>query len=428
MPWQRRVADVAGEIDPAMGVFAYREVWVTVMRQSGKTTLVLSLEAERTTTWESPQRVVYTAQTGWEAKTKLLDDQVPILQGSPLWQAVSRVRRAQGDWGINFSGGRIDVLGSSGSAGHGRIVDLGMIDEAWKDEDDRREQAILPAMVTRPWAQLFGCSTMGTDASVYLNRKVNTGREAAEADRGSGMAYFEWSIPPGEDLDDPDVWWAYMPALGWTITEGAVAHARATMDDGEFRRAFGNQRTSSTERVIPADVWDQAQDPSAAPEGQVTFGVDVDTARSTAAVAASDGDAAEIVATLDSTSALVDWFAAREDRRRVSVVVDGDGPAVSVADELSDLGITVKRLTRSETAAACARVFDGLADGKIGVRPTSAALDDAAGGVATKPVGDRFVWSRSASAVDVTPLMALTVAYGTRQAQPPRPNIRVIGA
>jgi phage terminase large subunit-like protein len=40
MPWQRLVADVAMEVDPATGLLAYREVDLTTPRQSGKTTLV----------------------------------------------------------------------------------------------------------------------------------------------------------------------------------------------------------------------------------------------------------------------------------------------------------------------------------------------------------------------------------------------------
>ena len=79
---------------------------------------------------------------------------------------------------------------------------LAEIDEAFDDVDDRREQAMLPAMITRPEAQLLVVSTMGTDASTYLNRKVEAGRAAALEGRTSGIAYFEYSIPLDEDVDD----------------------------------------------------------------------------------------------------------------------------------------------------------------------------------------------------------------------------------
>ena len=40
MPWQRHVVDVAYEVDPDTGRLRYDEVILTIMRQSGKTTLV----------------------------------------------------------------------------------------------------------------------------------------------------------------------------------------------------------------------------------------------------------------------------------------------------------------------------------------------------------------------------------------------------
>ncbi len=66
MPWQRDVAAVACEINPDTGLPAYREVVVTVPRQSGKTTLFLAWQIHRTQSlrWVQPQRSVFSAQTG----------------------------------------------------------------------------------------------------------------------------------------------------------------------------------------------------------------------------------------------------------------------------------------------------------------------------------------------------------------------------
>lgn len=422
------MVDVALEVDPDTGLLAYREVWFSVMRQSGKTTLALPMEVHRcvSPSWGSPQRVVYTAQTGWEAKTKFLEDQVPIIEASALARLVTkagggRIRRAQGDWGANFggTGGAIDVLGSSPSAGHGRTLDLGVIDEAWKDEDDRREQAILPAMVTRPMAQLLGFSTMGTDASTYLNRKVDTGRAAASDDAGSGMAYFEWSIPEDANIDDPEVWWTYMPALGHTISEAAVAHARQTMSDGEFRRAFGNQKTAASERVIPAPVWDAVQDPTAEPSGDLTWGVDllrnVEGHDDAAAIAAAGSGCVALIDHRPGTAWLVDRMKQLYEQRGGRIVIDGGGPAASVADEMEDAGLPVVRLPNAAVVSACGRLYDAVADRKVRVYP-SRPLDEAVAGLAKKVVGDRFVWARTASTADVTPLVAATLAM-TRDGQ-----------
>lgn len=415
MPWQRLVADVLGEYDPSTAVPFYREVWVTIHRQGGKTSLVLPTEVDRCLSWGGPRKVAYTAQTGQDARRKLLEDQVPIIESSPIRAARQKVIRVNGAEGIVFkNGSRIDVLASSAAAGHGRTLDLGVVDEAFHDRDDRREQAMLPAMITRPQAQLLGASTMGTDASIYLNRKVEIGRAATVEDSGFGVAYFEWSIPEDADIDDPEVWWQFMPALGWTISEAAVAHARQTMSEGEFRRAFGNQKTSSDERLIPADVWDAVLDPDAAPTGDLELGLDVNFDRSSGAIGVFGGGQAELIRHDAGTSWMVGEVKRLADRHRAAVVIDGGGPAASIADELEDERVKVRRLSGPEGAAACARMFDSIVDGKVRIRPHQ-ALDDAAAGVVKKPLGDRFVWSRSTSSEDVTPLWALTLAHAHSQ-------------
>lgn len=408
MAHQQLVADVGGELLPD-GTPAFREVIVTLMRQQGKTTLVLATKVERCTLRSSSQRVAYTAQTGSDARKKLLDDEVPILQGSSLWPAVRRVSRAQGSEGIVFrNGSRIDVLASTASAGHGKIIDLGLIDEAFDDTDDRREQAMLPAMITRREAQLYVVSTMGTDDSVYLNRKIDAGRAAALEGRTSGIAYFEWSIPADEDIDDPRVWWRHMPALGTTITEAAVAHARTTMTEGEFRRAFGNQRTVTSERAIPAVAWAAAQTGDAA-SGSRVYSAEVSPDRDWAALAVAGGGVVELGDYQPGVGWVVDRLASLAKRSRSKVAVDATGPAAALIPELRAAGVDVVEFGSADVTKACGSFYDALADGKVLVR-RSPVLDAAAAAVAKKPVADAWRWGRRGT-TDVTPIMAVTLAW-----------------
>lgn len=415
MPHQRQVLDVGLEIDPDTGIFAYREVIVTMPRQMGKTVLIFSVELDRCTMWPERQRVIYSAQTGTDARRKLIEDQKPVLKASPLWAAVAKVREAQGNESFVFKNGSlITVNAKSEESGHGFTVDLGVVDEAWKDEDSRREQSMVPAMNTRPWAQLWVCSTQGTARSNYLNRKTEVGRHAATIDKGTGIAYFEWSIPEDADIEDPEVWWQYLPALGWTITPAAVAHALETMDEQEWRRAYGNQQTKVlTSRVIPATIWEAVQDPGAevARDGRVHFGLDVHPERSSAAIAASDGRVLELVAHEAGTGWLVDRASTLRDRWGGRFVIDGGGPAASLVSDLEGAGLPVVQLSNAEVAKACARMYDNLADGRVTVR-TAPAFDLAVEGLAKRPLGDRFVWARQVSATDITPFFAATLALG----------------
>lgn len=295
MPWQRMVADVAGEYDERTGLPAYREVIVTVPRQSGKSTEVLVTTTDRALMWGEPKRIAYTAQTGLDARQKVINDFLPVLERSPFRLALDRILRGAAETALEFRGGsRLEVLATAEDSGHGRTLDLGIIDEAFADEDDRREQALVPAMTTRADAQLFIYSTMGTGRSIFLNRKVQTGRAVAEAGITSGIAYFEWSAPDDADPDDPATWWACMPALGYTITEATVRHARESMTDGEFRRAYLNQMREHDARWLPPGAWAGRRHPddlTMPPDGaRITLGFDGSyNSDSTALVGCTEG-------------------------------------------------------------------------------------------------------------------------------------------
>lgn len=413
MPWQRLVADVGCEYLPGTKIPAYREVIVTIPRQNGKTTLTLSFEVQRAIGWGAPQKIAYTAQTGKDAREKLLNDQAPILQAStaPIAAAIARVMRGVGNEAILWkSGSRIFVLNSGEDAGHGKVIDLGVIDESFADEDDRREQAMLPAMLTRPSAQILNISTAGTERSPFLRRKVDAGRAAVADDIRQGIAYFEWSAPDDADIDDPATWRACMPALGFTITEEVVVHARQTMSEGDFRRAMLNQWTISDERVIPAALWEQAKDPRTAPDGRFALGFDVNPERTSASIVVADEQMrAELVEHTDGLATVVDRIAEIAERWSMPIVVDGQSPAGSFINELKARHLNVRTYSTREVAAACAVLYDGIADGKVKIRP-SEALDTAAAAARKRQVNDSWIWGRRDSSEDVSPLIALTLA------------------
>ena len=411
LPWQQLVADVGSEFDPETNLPAWREIICTVPRQSGKTTLVLAFEVQRAIRWATPQRIAYTAQTGWDARRKLIDDQAPLLMGSPLKVAVDRVLRGTGNESITFKGGsRIDVLASSESAGHGRTVDFAVIDEAFSDVDDRREQALLPAMATKAAAQLLVVSTMGTESSTYLNRKIEAGRASVANGNNSGIAYFEWSADESADIDDPATWWSCMPALGFTITEQTVRHARQTMSEGDFRRAMLNQKTISDERVIPVAIWGAVCSDAVSPDGDLKFGLDVNPERSAAAIVAGDGSGnAELVAFQPGVGWVVDRCVELARKWNATVGVDVYGPAGSFVDELESRGVRVQKYSGREMAYACGSFYDAVADCKVSIRQHQ-AFDTAVAGARRRPNGDSWTWARRDANSDVCPLVALTIA------------------
>jgi hypothetical protein len=416
MPWQRLVADVGGELDPDTGLPAYREVIVTVPRQSGKTTLVLGWEIQRAHGWGSAQRIVYSAQTGNDARKKLIEDQVPILEPRRHRLGIRRILRGMGNEAVEFANGsRITLLASTADSGHGKTIDLGVKDELFADFDDRRDQAMIPAMATRAAGQVLTASTMGTDESVPLNRAVDRGRLAVAEGVRSGIAYFEWSADADEDPDDPETWRRCMPALGRTITERVVVHARATLTDGEFRRAFLNQQTKAEDRVIPGTAWNAICGEQVSPQDPLVFSLDVNPERSAAAIVAASAGVAELVEYRLATGWIIGRAKELAERHGSRWVVDGGGPAGSMIADLERAGLKVHAVSAREMIDACGQFYDSVMEGKVQIRRHS-KLDEAVAGAAKRQVGDAWAWTRKNATTDVCPLVAATLAlWATRE-------------
>jgi len=412
MPWQRQVADVGGELLPD-GTPAYREVWVTVPRQNGKTTLVLAWEVDRANSWPTYQRILYSAQNGQEAAKKLILEQGPLIMGSRAAPLVRRVFRGAGGEAIAFkSGSRIDILRDSEAAGHGKTLDLAVIDEAFADVDDRREQAVIPAMQTRRDAQILGLSTAGTEASAFLKRKIDAGRKAVDSGLRESIAYFEWAADPLADPDDPATWYSCMPALGYTVDEAAIRHARLTMADGEFRRSFLNQWVSFEDRAIPADAWARVSQPNVQPSGDLVFTIEVNPERTWASIATADRNG---VCELVDSRAGVGWVVERVVElaakwSSTDVAVDGRSQAFAFAGDLEGRGLRVKALSSSEFVQSCGLFLDAVLDGSLRVR-SHPDLSDAVAGVEKKPLGDAWRWDRRSDAIEVSPLIAVSLAH-----------------
>ena len=409
MPWQRFVADIGCEVDPDTGMPAYREVVVTIPRQSGKTTLFLAWQLDRCLNWGKPQRSVFTAQTGKDARDKWLDELFPLIRHSKLSPLVKQINQGMGNESITFkTGSGIRLASTSATSGHSKTLDQAVLDEIWHDVDDRREQGLRPAMITRPDAQLLVCSTAGTQASTVYNRKVAAGRQSVAADSGHGVAYFEWSAPDDWHPADEDSWWTFMPALGHTIGVEAIRAELESMEAPEFKRAYGNRPTAGADMVIPTEVWRRVCDPAAEPSGKLRFGLDVAEDRASAAIASHAGGVIELV---DHRQGL-DWVVARCNELTAKhggkVALDFGGPAGVLADGIDD----VEKMAGPDVIRSCGAMFDAIVENRVTFRSEQGdAFDAAVEGVVKKPVSDQWVWSRKASMADVTPLMAATLAF-----------------
>lgn len=419
MPHQRLVLDVGLEVDPATGRLAYLDVCVTEPRQSGKSVTLLVLALWRALVYaraHGAQQLVYSAQRGTDARRTLLEQWTPRLKASRLNAQLRQVRYSQGMELLAFRNeSQLRVIPNTPSAGHGMVLDLAMVDEAFSDEDDRREQAVVPAMATRADAQLWVTSTAGTEDALYLKRKVEAGRAHVDAGDTRGSAYFEWSAADDDDLDDPATWPTFMPALGATQALERVQHAHDTLPPAEFARAFANRWTTTEAAVIPPTSWAAVRDPHAAPSGALVLGLDVPPERTSAVIVAAsftDGRAVlEVVDRAPGLSWVMDRLAELRHNHDVrEVVLHAGGPAGTFALEVERAcGGDAYVASDADMTVAAGTFYDAVVEGSLHVRP-SPVLDDAVHGAKQRRRGDAFTWSRRSTSTDLSPLVAASLA------------------
>lgn len=421
LEWQQHVVEIATEFDPLTRIPAYREVFITTPRQSGKTTLMVAMLLDRCISWGERQACVWTGQNASAIRAKWMDDIVPVLSDSEaIAPFIKKIRRVNGAEGLEFvTGSRVSLLPNTPEAGHGMVLDFVLMDELFADQDSRREAALGPAMSTRPRAQLVLTSTAGTESSTVYNRKVARGRNAVADGSTDDFAYFEWSAPDDWDPYDEDSYWEFMPALGELTDLRAIRSYREAVaeDPGQFERAYGNRPLVDGTRIWPPHVWERVcrQTAAAHPENGITIGVDMSWERNTAAIALCDGDSTiELVEyRIGSINWLLDRVAELAETYRAEIWYDRGGP-IRGLDGLAHLP-GAKPQPSTAVIDACGGFYDAVADATIAVK-TSEHLDRAVHGLARREVTDRYVWNRKMSRHDVTPLYAATMAWaGSRK-------------
>lgn len=430
MPWQQLVADVACEIDPATGEFVYREVGLTVPRQSGKTTLILAKCTHRCIAW-TRQVVKYAAQTRNDSRMKWEDDYLETLNASHFRDRF-HARKTNGNEAIIWHGtrSRFGITSTTEKAGHGGTMDEGYIDEAFAQVDARLEQAFKPAMVTKTNAQLWVVSTAGTEKSLYLRAKVDKGRAAVESGVRSGLCYFEWSAPDDRtDYGNPQLWREVMPALHWpdcpagcqdhTVWESTIAADYISMETNEFRRAYLNQwcPEETHEPIIDPDAWKALGDRKRI-TGDLVFGIAVDPDRTFASIGAAGARrdsrmGVEVVEHRPGTGWVVERAKELQDKHSPrAFYIDTQSAAGSLVEPLIEAGVRVEVIGTADYAVACGQWYDDAMQDKLRHRSDD-RLTVAMMGAMKRYTGDRWVFDRRGSGMDLTPLDGCTLArYG----------------
>ena len=435
MPWQRYVADVAGELDDDGGLF-YEMVIVTVPRQSGKTTLYGPVQIDRCS-YNPDAKTFYTAQTGKDARSRF-SDLVKLVLRSPL-AALVKIRYSAGDEGIIFpNGSALKIFAPTESAIHGETPPLVGFDEFWEyDEplgDAMLEDAVMPAQITLTGnRQIWLFSTAGTALSTFMKKWVDRGRKAAQGGTEyPRLAYFEWGLPDGADPMKPENW-GFHPALGWTITLADLKQASKNTTIGKWLRSFCNIWTASENLVMPLDDFDKlTQEPKRVPrrsEIAVTYEVAPDAESATVMAGWFDIDDApciRVLHTAPGTQWLEEFMIDIIDNWKPAAVgADDGGPTRVITDALrrhydDEAGERIQTIGARDFGTACEALLRYARDDKTLKQDGSKTLRRDLANLVLRRFGDLTRFSRSDSTGPVAGLIAGAVALWlhSHQAQP----------
>lgn len=450
LPWQQWLAvhmmEVIGNFDEGWS-FRFRTVVVLVARQNGKSLFaellalfflyVLNSELVLGTAQN-----IDTAEEVWDAAINRAED-IPDLAAR-----IDRIRRSNGGKSFELSGGeKYKIVAATRQGARGKRSDLVIMDELREQRNWDGWGAVSKTMMARPNALLVGFSNAGDAGSEVLRHLRMTAHvdlgdpdgiaakvleampEPADDDgepvaTDDSLAVFEWSAEPGCSVTDRNGWAQANPSLGHGfIGERALASAVKTDPEPVFRTECLCQWVEAVVRSpFPDGSWQSGTDPDATEDGgaELLWGLDMahDRSRTALAFVAKSGDGwhGEVEAYRPGW----EWCLRMIGRapKPMRIALQGRGAAISShIDELNAIdGVELVLCEGRDVGAWCGRFYDAVAGEDCKAPLThipQPALDYAASIAQTRPMGDgAWAWDRKGSEADISPLVALTMAYG----------------
>ena len=385
------------------------------------------------------QRLVVWSAHEFRTAQEAFRDMEELVAGSPmLAKRVKSIYRGNGDEAIELiSGARLIFKARTKGGGRGLTGNKIILDEAFA-LIPAHMGALLPTLSAVPDPQVIYASSAGDSSAAVLRGIRDRGRIGDPR-----MAYAEWCAPHncadgplcdhalnavGCALDNVDNLKAANSAIGRRITLAHVQAERRAMPPLEYaRERLGWWEEAAGAMVVPAESWAADLDLFSELVTPPEFALDVNPARSYAAISAA-GFRADGLPHVEVTSSTVGSALITDHRPGTDWVVDrcvqlqnawpsstlwvGSGSAAeSLVPALVEAGVRVGFIGSGDVMAACGLFYDkAIASGlrHIGQKELTTALT-----VARKTSDDSegaWRWGRRRSASDITPLYAATLA------------------
>lgn len=429
------------------GKWASFEVGITVPRQNGKGAILEARELAGLFLF-GERLIVHSAHlfdTSLEAFRRLL---FWIENNPDFSKRVKRISRSHGEEGIELNRGqRIRFRTRTKGGGRGLSGTTVILDESMEIAQ-AAHGALFPIMSAQPNPQIIYTGS-AVDENVHEHGLVLARlRERGIAGKDPSLMYMEWSIDRDEYEKHPEiahdpVYWAQAnPSFGFRITQEYIENERRALSERTFvveRGGIGYypRTDQQTLRLISDEQYKSRIDLKSEAADPVCFAFDVTPDRSRAAIGAA-GDCAKgrgvHIEVIDHRRG-TDWVVARaieleKSHQPRGWICDASGPAASLMPAFSAAGIEVTPISRREYAQACGMIVDGFGgeapdaadpDGRVHHLDTP-ELAAAINGAQKKNAGDGpFIFSRSSSLADISPLVSVTLArWGLATIEPPK--------
>jgi hypothetical protein len=422
-PWQEFV--LCGAVgERADGRWSAFEVGVEVARQNGKGAI---LEArELAGLFLLGEELIIHSAHEFPTAESALERMAVLIESCPDFdRRVKSIKRSHGQEGVYLRGGQaLRYRTRTKGGGRGLSADCVVLDEAMH-LPEAVVNALFPTLSARDNPQLWYTGSavdqeLMPDGVVFARLRAR-----ALAGEDPRLAYFGWSPDVGNPAEvdeamatDRAVWAQVTPALGFRISEEYIAAEQRSMGPRGFaveRLCVGDwpDPNDMGDRVIGADTWLSLVDSRSSALDPVCFAFDVAPDRSAGAIAVAGfrEDRRVHVEVIEHRRG-TGWIVERcEELVRAhdnsGVLCDGAGPAGSL---VSAFEVEPRIVTAGEHARACGMFYDAAVEDRLRHRGTQ-ELGAAVAGARRRQLGEAWAWSRKSSSVDISPLVACTLAY-----------------
>jgi hypothetical protein len=438
-PAQRQTVEVIMATDRA-GRWAASTTGRCMPRQNGKGDEIEVVELHGLV--QRAEAILHTVHDAVLLASQAQQRMLAVLEGhADLRRLVKRKWLGTGQQMIELrNGGTIWYRTRTNGGGRGvDDIDRLVVDEA-QHATDEHLAALSPTMLANENAQLNALGSAGIEGKSawwWLMRLRALGPGPGRlgfVEHTAETVHLDVSGAPVQEPVDPEdraLWLRANPAIHAGRGQGMafLEEQYRRLDRRSFCRehlGVWDPPPAAEGGVFPAGAWAACCDPDVRPTGPLSYALDVSPDRAWASIdvaARSEaGTDIELVDRRQGTTWLPSRAAELQRKWGGKVAVAKGSPAWSLKEDLEAARVDLLVISPEEHAQACGDFYDAVVEGHVR-HIGQAELDAAVAGADRKYYGDSWLWSRRTSMVDISPLVAATLAHWVAQKRPRIPKI-----